>query len=278
MQNLLQWLWRRRVMFAFVALQVVAITFVVSANSYHRTAVVTSANEVTGGLMKRYSSIRDFINLNETNKNLAAENAALRSALKSSYFQIYADHDSIIDTLYQQQYTYIDAEVINNSIHKRNNYITLNRGRIHGLEEDMAVINGFGAVGVIADVSDHYASVIPIIHGKSRLPGKFQNSSFFGSISWPSAANYREARLSDIPRQATIRKGDTIVTDTRSALYPSGIPIGIVDTFYIEPQDQFYEVELNLTVDFAALQKVYVIKNLLKGERLLLESEQEDED
>ncbi len=276
MQYLLQWLWRRRVLFVFIALQAVAITFIARANSYQRAAVLTSANSISGGIMETYSSVHDFINLSETNRNLAAENAALRASLRSSYFQLFADNDTVIDTLYQQHYTYIDAEVINSSIHKRNNYITINRGRMHGVEEDMAVINGFGVLGIVADVSDHFASVIPIIHGSSRLPGRFQKSNFFGSVSWPATASFREALLSDIPRQAEIAVGDTIVTDTRSSLYPSGIPIGVVDTFYIEPQDQFYEVKLNLSVDFAQLQKVYVVVNLLKSEQLELESNQEE--
>ncbi len=278
MQYLLQFLWKRRIFFLFIALQAVAITFVVRANSFHRTAVATSANEVSGVLMENYRYIRDFINLSETNQNLSAENAALRSALQSSYFQMYVDHDTVIDTMYMQQYSYIDADVINSSIHKRNNYITLNRGRMHGVRPDMGVINYQGAIGVVTDVSDHYSIVIPLIHGRTQLSGTFQHTPFFGPVSWPTTSSYREARLSDIPRQAEFAKGDTIITDTRSGLYPSGIPIGIIDSFYIEPQDQFYEVDIRLSVDFSSLDKVYIVQNLLKGEREELENRRADDE
>ncbi|KAB2808154.1 rod shape-determining protein MreC [Phaeocystidibacter luteus] len=271
MQYLLQFLWKRRILFAFIAMQAVALTLVVRANSYHRTAVATSANAVTGSMMENYRYVRDFINLSQTNRNLASENATLRSALKSSYFQMYADHDTVVDTLYIQQYSFIDAEVINSSIHKRNNYLTLNRGSAHGVQPDMGVINSDGVVGIVTDVSKHYSTVIPIIHGRTSLSGRFKNAPYFGPVSWPATFGYREARWSDIPRQARIHVGDTVVTDTRSGLYPSGIPIGVVDTFYIEPQDQFYEIDVVLAVDFAALEKVYIVKNLLKGERALLE-------
>ncbi|NVK04481.1 MAG: rod shape-determining protein MreC [Flavobacteriia bacterium] len=277
MQNLLQFLWKRRILFVFIALQAVAITLVVRVNSYHSSAVATSANAVSGSMMENYRYVRDFIHLSETNRNLASENAALRSALKKSYFQMYVDRDSVVDTLFKQQYSYINADVINSSIHKRNNYITINKGRIHGVTPDMGVLNHQGVIGVVTDVSDHYATVIPLIHGRTQLSGTFQHSAFFGPVRWPATFSYRDARLSDIPRQAVFKSGDTIVTDMRSGLYPTGIPIGIVDTFYIEPQDQFYEVDIQLSVDFSALDKVYVVQNLFKGEREQLEARRDDE-
>lgn len=276
MQQLLQFIWKRRVFLLFIALQAVALTLTVRANRFQATQVMTSANEVTGTVLEKYRYVRDFINLNETNKNLSAENAALRSALKSSYFQVFVDRDTVVDTLYHQQFQFIDANVINSSIHKRNNYLTINRGRVHGVDVDMGVISDKGVVGVVTDVSDHFATVIPLIHGRTRLSGKFQKNPFFGSIQWPSYMNYSRAQLSDIPRQAEFQQGDTVVSDTRSGLYPSGIPIGIVDTFYIEQQDQFYEVELNLTVDFAALNHVFVVVDLFKGERDELENNRND--
>lgn len=278
MQNALQFFWKRRVTLLFIALQIVAIALVVQANAFHKSAVATSANAISGTVLENYQGVRDFINLNETNKNLASENAALRSAIKSAYFALYADRDSVIDTLYEQHYKFLEAEVINSSIHKRNNYLTLNRGKIHGVTSDMGVISDAGIVGVVTDVSDHYCTVIPLIHGRTRLSGKFKKSAFFGSIAWPAKMSYRQAQLSDIPRQAHISIGDTVVSDTRSNIYPSGIPIGIVDTFYIEPQDQFYEVELNLTTDFSSLNHVYIVVDLLKEERIAIENRQHHEE
>lgn len=278
MQHLLQFFWKRRVLFLFVLLQIVALSLVVRANAYHRSAVATSANNISGGILENYRSVMDFINLKETNKNLASENASLRSALEESYFALFVDRDSIVDTVMMQQYSFIDAQVINSSINKRNNYLTLNRGSVHGVSADMGVISGNGVIGIVTDVSDHYCTVIPLIHGRTRLSGKFQNSPFFGSITWPASMSYRQIQLSDIPRQAQFNKGDTVVTDTRSGLYPSGIPIGIVDTFYIEQQDQFYEVELDLITDFAALDHVYIVVDMLKGERDELENRQENDD
>lgn len=278
MQYLLQFFWRRRVLFLFILLQIVALTLVVQANTYHRSAMASSSNAVSGTILENYRAVLDFVNLRETNRNLAAENASLRAAMKSSYFSLYADRDSVVDTLFTQQYSYIDAQVINSSIHKRNNYITINRGSVHGVARDMGVISSKGVVGIVTDVSDHFASVIPLIHGRTRLSGKFLNSAFFGSVSWPASLNYQYVQLSDIPRQAAFAEGDTVVTDTRSGLYPTGVPIGIVDTFYIEPQDQFYEVELELTADFSALDHVYVVINMLKGEQDELEALQEDDE
>lgn len=276
MRNLLQFLARYHVLLLFVVLQLIALSLTVQSQSFQRSTFFSGANAVSGSVLGSYHQVENFINLRETNRNLARENAELRSTLKSSYFPMYVERDTIVDTLYNQEYKYINAMVINSSFNKRNNYMTLNRGSAHGIKTGQGVISADGAVGIIKDVSAHYATVIPLIHSNTRLSGKFKKSNYFGSANW-SGGDHRVIRLSDIPRQASFVVGDTVVTDTRSGIFPAGIIIGTVRDYDIEPQDQLYEVDLTLAVDFAKVEHVYVIEDLFKEERRALEERSQND-
>ena len=78
-----------------------------------------------------------------------------------------------------------------------------------GLKPDMAVSSPNGAVGIIKDVSRHFATVIPLIHSRSLLGVGFLNSRYSGSMSW-DGKNYRFAQITDVPREAQFKIGDTI--------------------------------------------------------------------
>ena len=70
--------------------------------------------------------------------------ASFRKVLKEK-------HDTLIDTLYKQRYIYFSARVINNSVNKLYNYITLNKGSLDGVKPDMAVITHKGIVGFVME-------------------------------------------------------------------------------------------------------------------------------
>jgi len=231
--------------------------------------------EWSGKTIELYNNIDDYINLSRINKNLARENANLKSANKDSYFSLTSRKDTIVDTLYQLQYSYIEARVINSSFGKRNNYITLNKGSVHGIKPDMAVTCIDGVIGIVKDVSKHYSTVVPLIHGRSLLSVGFNNSSYFGSMSW-DGKDFRHAQISDVPREAPLSVGDTIVSDTRSLALPGNLVVGTIESFELDPEDQTYNLEVRLSVNFSALDFVYVIDNLLKVEQMQLESQNEE--
>jgi rod shape-determining protein MreC len=99
----------------------------------------------------------------------------------------------------------------------------------------------------------------------------------FGSVVW-EGGNHRMATMVDVARQARVKKGDRVQTDTRSALFPSGIPIGKVRGFTLDPASQSYILDVELAVDFAALQTVYVVQSLVKREQRALEAHAELEE
>jgi len=272
MRKLISFLVRYFTVILFLGLQALAFYLIYRSQPYQHSTLYALQAEWSGYILETYDNISNYFKLGQINHNLALENATLRSANKNAYFSIYSQKDTVRDTLYRQQYSYLEAQVVNSSHTKQNNYITLNKGKVHGVKPDMGVLSTNGIIGVVKDVSAHYCTVIPIIHSKSLLSVDFKRNPFFGTLSW-DGKNYRMAQLSDIPREAKFTIGDTIVSSQRSLAFPPGIPVGIVEDYKQNPEDLSFLVSVRLAENFAALDYVYIIDNMMRLERETLEAQ-----
>ncbi len=70
----------------------------------------------------------------------------------------------------------------------------------------------------------------------------------------------------NIPPLANVKIGDTVKTDGRSSYFPRGISIGYVKSTRLQSDQNFFEVTVNLSTDFAKLHNVYVVKDVLINE------------
>lgn len=274
MRNLLAFLYRIRILILFVFLEAIAFTWISASRSYQRSVLVNSANSVTGGMLQRTSDVEEYLDLVNQNEKLAEENAQLRGQSEDSYFPLSADTTTVTDSLNAIRYTYIDAEIVSGSYRKARNYMTINRGSVHGINKGMGVIGSLGIVGVVKDVSKHFSTVIPLINPSFSVSGRIKNSGYFGPVLWTNN-DYQYAYLTDIPRYAKITKGDTIVTDSRSLLFPMGLTIGYIDSYNLQEDQNFFAVKIKLATDFASIHHVYVIEDKMKLEVQNLQSQQD---
>ena len=274
MQKLINFLIRNYSFILFLVLQLIAFVFILQANSFSRSTFFNSTRSVSGGMLETYHSAKEFANLKRTNRILAEENARLRSISKESYFQMFSISDTVIDTLYNQQYVYIPSKVVNSTYTYFNNHLTLNKGTNNGIQKGMGVINAQGVVGKVKEVSENYAVVYPLIHQKGQVTGRIKSSGHFGEVSW-NGKNYDRVQLNKIQRHATFKIGDTIVSDQRSNIFPTGIPIGVIESSELNSETQFITLELDLLPDFTNIEYVYVVNDLLKEERVTLEEKVE---
>ena len=140
----------------------------------------------------------------------------------------------------------IVSKVIHNSYNVYENYLTLNSGQLQGVKPDMGVINSLGIVGIVDNTSAHYATVISILNKKSLINAKIKKSDHFGSLTWDGKST-GYVQLIDVPRLATIRKGDTIVTGGQSVIFPENINIGTIERIYTDEETHYYKIEVKLT-------------------------------
>lgn len=261
--------------FAFVILEIIALSLYFSRNTTpNKDAFISSANGVIGNIYESTSRVSRYWNLSAVNDSLARENAELKMQLPNSKFSAYVKKETVEDTSLRQQYEYIEAKVVNNTIHRPNNFMTINRGRKQGLKPNSGVLNanGKGIVGVVQKVSDNYAVVMSVLNLNIRVSAKIIRNNYFGVMVW-DGVDSRYMTLESVPKHADVQKGDTIVTSGFSTIFPEEVMIGTIDSFYKPPGLNFYTIKVALFNDINRSQYVYVVQNLLREERLKLEKE-----
>ncbi|HWW42377.1 rod shape-determining protein MreC [Pedobacter sp.] len=273
MRNLWIFINRYNAFFLFIIFFTIGIVLTVKNNAYQRSVTLNSTNEVVGQAYEKLNVFKRYMNLGQVNDSLANENAKLYSQLLKMKNIDSAKNITVKDTTTHQQYTYLAARVIKNSITLRNNVITINKGSLDGIKKDMAVISPQkGVVGFIRDVSDHLATIQSLLHKDTKISVTTKKNNALGSLVWGEKNfNYQKAYIKDIPNHFKINLGDTIVT-SGFASFPPGIPVGRVSNAGIATGDNFLTIEINLFNDFSTLQYVYVIKDKFAEEQKALES------
>ena len=254
----------------FILLEIVSFSLIIRHNEYQRAIFSESASTLFGNISSTITSIKDYFRLKEINESLAKENILLKNRLEAYEFL----QDTIIQRTVVQDsipvYEYIGAKQVNATYNRTKNYITLNRGQKNGLQKEMAVCTPEGIVGLIQDLSDHFAVVIPLINVDARISAKIKKNNYYGSLQW-DGNDYAYSYLNDIPYHVEVNAGDTIVTSGLSKIFPEGIVVG-----YVESVDKvtanFLKIKVKLAVDFKRINHVYVILNNKKNEQTSLEA------
>lgn len=270
MRSLLNFIYKYHYFILFILLQTVSFIFLIQHNSYQRAAFINSSSHVSGRIYNTAFSVSQYFHLKETNKDLANQVSSYSNMSKSAFKENRVTLMEIHDSVLIQQYEYFPAQVINNSVNKQNNYITINKGEKHGVKQGMAVVSANGIVGIVKATSDNFASVISVLNQNLRISAMVQRNNYFGTLHW-EGKGYESVTLSDLPNHISISSGDTIVTSGFSAIFPKGKLIGVIDDVGSRESGDFYDVSVKLSEDFKSLTQVFVIKNLLKAEQLELE-------
>lgn len=270
MRNLIQFLVKNSVVFLFLFLELIAFILLINNNNYQGSKVFNSSNFLIGNLFATVNNVNEYFHLKDVNEELAEQNAQLQSTNITSFTKVYGNTVQINDTDYFQKYTYTSAKVINASTNKRENYITLNKGSLNGIEPGMGVISAKGVIGTVKNVSENFCSVMSVLHEKNAVSVKIKKSGYIGSLVW-ELGNYRIAQLKDLPNHVQLKVGDTIVSSGYSMVYPEGINVGTIKEFNLEEGNNFYDIKVELLVDFKQLSHVFIIKSWMKDEQKKLE-------
>ncbi len=276
MRNLWLFFLRYYAFFLFLALEAFAIVLMVNNNSYHGASYFNSSNNISARVFEYVSNARSFVNLQSLNDSLSKENARLRNLLLSSPYSNKVNRVYVGDST-MRRYTYIEAKVINNSVNKRNNYITLDRGSLHGIREKMGVICGDGIVGTVKDVSEHFCTVISFLHKDSKISAQLNASKEYGSLVW-EGRNPKFASLKDIPTHVKVKIGDSVSTTGFSQKFPKEVFIGRVIKCDLNSGDNFYNIEVALSTNFPTLRYVYIVEDNFAEELKKLEVKEVEND
>ncbi|CAD0004082.1 rod shape-determining protein MreC [Flavobacterium chungangense] len=275
MQQIFNFIIRNSNRLLFLLLLGISLALTIQSHSFHRSRMISSANFISGGVYEKINNVNEYLNLRTENDELVLENARLKSLLFNKEDTTKAP---MIDSIRGvKPADIIVSKVIHNSYSTHENYITLNSGSNEGVKQDMGVINSLGIIGIVDNTSPNYSTVISILNMKSQINAKLKKSNHFGSLTWDGKST-GTVQLTDVPRLASVRKGDTIVTGGQSVIFPENINIGVVDKYYTNTKTTFYTIDVKLFNDMTNLGHVYIIKSKGREELINLENKNKEKD
>lgn len=275
MRNLLDFLYKYHHWLVFILLEVVSVVLLFQYNSYQGSVWFSSASAVVGKVYELESKMTAYLSMAKENEELTMRNLYQERQL-DQLRRLYAEatKDTTAAELkeleFLSQYKLIPAKVVENSIHKLENLITIDKGRKDGVEPDMGVACGNGVVGVVYLVSDNYSVVISALNAaSSRISCAIRGRGYFGYLHW-YGGDPSVAYVEDVPRHAKFKLGEWMVTSGFSSIFPSGVQVGKIEQVYNSSDGLSYKLKVRLSTDFGNVRDVVVISDKSIAERAAL--------
>ena len=266
---------------AFVVLQAISLWMLFNYNRFHRAAFLGVAAEVTGSINTQVDKLDDYFHQGEEARRVHRMNDSLMNLLRSNFDIPDTTAQARMDTLRfdttraVRRYLWRDAKVVYNTVNSEQNYIQLNRGSKYGIRDEMAVLSSTGAVvGVVVNVSPNFSQVMSLLNVQNSVSAAHQPSGTLGKVEW-DGKDPHFVQLKGISRSVEVKAGDSVVTSRYSYNFPSNYLIGTISEITNDPATGFYMLKVKTAVNFATLQQVFVVENLMRDEQLRLATETE---
>jgi rod shape-determining protein MreC len=279
MRNIFLFIGRYFTFFVFLALQVLALSFLFRYNKYHRAIGLGVANELTGWMNSKYANVDEYFHLKQESDRIHRLNDSLMNLLKANFLNpdtaTQFVQDSIpYDTMgHRRRYLWRDAEVVSNSVNSERNYIQINRGSAQGIRDNMGVLSSdLSLVGIVVNTSENFSQVMSLLHVKNNVNAILKKSGNSGTVSW-DGKNPLYLTMTGIPKSDSVVKGDTVLTGTYSLSFPPLKLIGTVASIEKDKSGSFYVLKIKTATNFQNLQHVFVVENLQAVEQAKLDRE-----
>ena len=215
------------------------------------------------GFGKHFQSIDA---LEKKNAELEEENRALREQIEQAE-RLEAENERLRDYLGMKAayptFTLEEGTVIG---HEGENYLTvltLNRGSIHGIQVNMAVITKDGIVGCVSEVGLTWCKVSTILEDARSVgvlaPRSGASGILSGEYTYRENGTCRLTFLDDDARSADVRVGDRIETSGLGSVYPAGLTVGQVTDMRADAATRSLIATVKPTVDLSSLSYVMII-------------------
>ncbi len=266
MERLLRFIYAYRSFFTFLLLELLCAWLVIENNQYQSTTYFNTSNQLAANIISKSQSVREYFSLRDINSELATENSVLRKKLDQRSQLLYAmELKNFREPALINRFDYISAKVINNSTRYYKNFITINKGKVHGVLPGMAAISSTGVVGKVKTVSDNYAVLISLLNIDDHVSSIIKRTGHYGTVQWDGLDPHL-IDLKYIPRHVELKQGDTVMTSGYNAVFPEGVFIGVIKSFKLNEEAQFHTIKLELSQDFGKLSFVEIIRSNQKKE------------
>ena len=242
---------------------------------FQEVKMLNTANGVAAKFVSLNNAVVQFLNAGKNNKILQQENIELRKQIKHQ--NIYPIIDSTMPLASEEYvFDYIPAKIIDNSINKQVNYITINKGKKDGIQKGEGVVSSNGVVGIVTNVTNNFALVRSVISTNTPIGIKHQKSNALGSLTWNGVDPFK-LQVLELSKTLPVKPNDTIVTTGYSAIFPPDFPVAIVQKVEPDPTSSFFICNVKLTNSINIIGYVYVVVNKQKEELQQLHNIQNNE-
>ena len=153
MQSIINSIVKNRNLIIYLILSFITFNFLYNNSSLHSNQLGKISTYLSATSSRLLSSLSSYFNLIEENEKLINENLKLKNI--ESKYRLNQIIDNSLDSI-------SSARVIVNSINKNKNIIIIDRGMLDGVNLEMGVISSEGAVGIVKNVTNNYASIISL--------------------------------------------------------------------------------------------------------------------
>ena len=137
---------------------------------------------------------------------------------------------------------------------------TIDKGSLDGVSYQDPVITQDGLVGIVSEVGTVFSKVTTILDVRLNVACQDVRTQDVATVSGDIAmAEQGQCRMSLIPRESGVAKGDIIQTAGTSGLYPQGIVIGRIEEVAFEPQGTMMYAVIEPTNQIKSIKDVVVI-------------------
>ena len=254
----------------FLLLEALSGFLLFQYNHYQGSVWFTQANSVAAQVHEWEAYVLSYLRMPAENAALTQRNIQLQynnDVLRHELAELRADSSFTqqAQTRALSGMTLIPARVVDNSVRQKDNMLVINVGSNDGVQPEMGVVSGTGVVGIVSQVTPHYALVMSVLNSHSSISCRLRGTEYFGYMKWKGGRTLR-ASMDEVPRHARIKKGDVVETSGFSAVFPPGIFLGKVAEIHNSSDGMAYELEILLSTDIANIRHVNVIQNQSKEE------------
>lgn len=137
----------------------------------------------------------------------------------------------------------------------------ISKGSNDAVAVDQPVVNQFGLVGRIKEVTKDFSIVQLLTDPANRVAARISDTREMGIVRYQSG---KGLLLDNFPFQGTIQEGDVIVSSGLGGVYVAGLLIGQVGTVVRQPDEPFCEIVLLPAASYSSVEEVFVLRSAQK--------------
>ena len=135
--------------------------------------------------------------------------------------------------------------------------IIVDKGKGAGLYVGQAVVDSSGLFGQVVAVDAYTARVLLLGDTLHAVPVQINRTGQRGIVS--GTGNLRRLVFEGLPANADVREGDLVVSSGLGGRFPSGYPVGSVESVIVEPTSAFATVSVRPAAQLDRSRHVLVV-------------------